>query len=526
MGNKMCQSQTINRNPVYFFKTLQSNELTDNSEEIKQKVKLTLELKQINDDSQRNISLLIFNDPSKQNSTNGGTTESKSKSNTNNIIFSQFFVMEYYFEKEQPILFTINGGSNQYRVETTLGNIMGSRNQRFIYKLEDNSIFEVTGQGLNNQNMNAVFNISIEGNLKGKGFTYYIKYLGKQNNPQNNDIYKSEVIEYFSNQIQFQTTKIPSMFLAPDGNYEQNIISIEIYDVFHSIKLGEYTGLFSSLINKPLKINLLDSTAEVKMVLNKEYSFLDYLRGGIQINLSIAIDYTASNGNYTSPQSLHYIGTNEMNAYELAIKYCGDILAYYDYDQLFPVYGYGGKLQGEQQVNHCFPINLNPSQPEINTINNVLFEYRKSLSYVTLYGPTFFSPVLMEINRRAREDVNQGNNNNYHILLILTDGIINDMEATVNQIVEASYLPISIIIVGIGNTNFNNMHTLDADDSPLYDSNRRKADRDCVQFVPFHRFSNDGRMLAQEVLAEIPKQLVEYYQHKNIPPSDPIIDIG
>ena len=47
----MCQSsQIINRNPVYFFKTLQSNELTDNSEEIKQKVKLTLELKQINDD--------------------------------------------------------------------------------------------------------------------------------------------------------------------------------------------------------------------------------------------------------------------------------------------------------------------------------------------------------------------------------------------------------------------------------------------------------------------------------------------
>ena len=105
----MCQTQTINRNSVYYFKTLQSNELTDNSEEIKQKVKLTLELKQINDDSQRNISLLFFNDSSKQNSTNGGTTESKSKSNTNNIIFSQFFVMEYYFEKEQPILFTING---------------------------------------------------------------------------------------------------------------------------------------------------------------------------------------------------------------------------------------------------------------------------------------------------------------------------------------------------------------------------------------------------------------------------------
>lgn len=39
---------------------------------------------------------------------------------------------------------------------------------------------------------------------------------------------------------------------------------------------------------------------------------------------------------------------------------------------------------------------------------------------------------------------------NYQVVLILTDGCINDMGPTVDLICQASLLPMSIIIVGIG----------------------------------------------------------------------------
>ena len=39
---------------------------------------------------------------------------------------------------------------------------------------------------------------------------------------------------------------------------------------------------------------------------------------------------------------------------------------------------------------------------------------------------------------------------NYFVLLILTDGEITDFDATVESIVDASGLPMSIIIVGVG----------------------------------------------------------------------------
>ena len=45
----------------------------------------------------------------------------------------------------------------------------------------------------------------------------------------------------------------------------------------------------------------------------------------------------------------------------------------------------------------------------------------------------------------------------YYVLLILTDGEIHDMEATKSSIVSACHLPLSIIIIGVGNENFENM---------------------------------------------------------------------
>ena len=43
---------------------------------------------------------------------------------------------------------------------------------------------------------------------------------------------------------------------------------------------------------------------------------------------------------------------------------------------------------------------------------------------------------------------------NYMVLLIITDGIVNDIKETKDLIVKGSYLPLSIIIVGVGEANF------------------------------------------------------------------------
>lgn len=47
--------------------------------------------------------------------------------------------------------------------------------------------------------------------------------------------------------------------------------------------------------------------------IEKAYSFLDYIMGGTEINLMVAIDFTGSNGAPTDPKSLHYVQKGRLN---------------------------------------------------------------------------------------------------------------------------------------------------------------------------------------------------------------------
>ena len=69
-------------------------------------------------------------------------------------------------------------------------------------------------------------------------------------------------------------------------------------------------------------------------------TFLDYLRSGWNVSLCAAIDYTASNGHYTDPRSLHFMGPQ--NQYEAALFNVGMVIEPYDSDKMFPLYGFGG----------------------------------------------------------------------------------------------------------------------------------------------------------------------------------------
>jgi vacuolar-type H+-ATPase subunit F/Vma7 len=60
------------------------------------------------------------------------------------------------------------------------------------------------------------------------------------------------------------------------------------------------------------------------------------------------------------------------------------------------------------------------------------------LRRVELYGPTHFSEILKEVNNRCEATINNQYNQEYQILLILTDGIINDMQQTIDEIVRGS----------------------------------------------------------------------------------------
>lgn len=146
---------------------------------------------------------------------------------------------------------------------------------------------------------------------------------------------------------------------------------------------------------------------------------------------------------------------------------------------------------------------------------------------MTLYGPTNFAPVIN--NTISIADQFQ-DGKHYFVLLIITDGIISDMHHTKRAIVNASTLPISIIIVGVGDAEFDAMDELDSDDVRLT-VDGRYAERDIVQFVPLNKFLvKNGTSssyiksqadLAKEVLEEIPEQVTGFMKSRGYRPNIP-----
>lgn len=64
------------------------------------------------------------------------------------------------------------------------------------------------------------------------------------------------------------------------------------------------------------------------------------------------------------------------------------------------------------------------------------------------------------------------------------------MADTREAIVQASRLPMSIIIVGIGNADFSDMQMLDGGGGILCSPRGEAVLRDIVQFVPFRNFKH------------------------------------
>uniref|UniRef100_A0A669CB37 Copine-3 n=1 Tax=Oreochromis niloticus TaxID=8128 RepID=A0A669CB37_ORENI len=252
----------------------------------------------------------------------------------------------------------------------------------------------------------------------------------------------------------------------------------------------------------------------------REYTFLDYIMGGCQINftVSIAIDFTGSNGDPRSPQSLHYISPQGYNEYLAAIWAVGNVIQDYDSKKMFPVFGFGAQLPPSWQVSHEFPVNFNPANPFCSGIEGVVDAYRHCLPQLKLWGPTNFSPIINHVACFARQALQQHVASNYFVLLIITDGVITDMDHTRAAIVEASRLPMSIIIVGVGGADFSAMEFLDSDDKLLQAPSGVVASRDIVQFVPFRKFQGNSVALAQSVLAELPDQVTSFFNAYKLKP--------
>eukprot|EP01135_Chromosphaera_perkinsii_P010266 Nk52_evm8s2085 gene=Nk52_evmTU8s2085 len=477
--------------------------------------------------------------------------------NNLNPVFTEHVCVDYCFERVQKMMFKVIDVDDQSQVlerqdligdfTCTLGQIMGSRGGTIRGELVDGKgrkggVVHVSAEEV--QDMKAVLHLQFTGiGLTKKDFfgksDPFLRISRMRSDGSFQAVHKTEVIMSNLNPV-WKQFSIPLQRLC-NGDREKQLL-FEVYD-FNKSGKEDFIGSFRcnvfdlisnfeakrdfALVNEKKKAKKKkytnDGVLRVTYFVEEQVpSFLDFIAGGCEINLIAAIDFTASNGDPNKPNSLHY-SRGGVNQYHAALQAVTDVLNSYNHSGNIKAYGFGANMPQHflgGGVSHCFPLTGDPNNHDVVGVQGLIEAYHRVLNTVQLYGPTNFAEILRMASYYASPQSCTQDRQQYTILLILTDGVITDMDMTMKAIVEASQLPLSIVIVGVGNADFTNMDILDGDEQRLR-YNGVFASRDIVQFVPFRDYAGAHKSrIAEVTLQEIPEQLTSFMKLRQIRPNN------
>ncbi|XP_070183925.1 uncharacterized protein [Littorina saxatilis] len=242
-------------------------------------------------------------------------------------------------------------------------------------------------------------------------------------------------------------------------------------------------------------------------------------RAGLdKCQLILGVDFSASNewqGRKTfNSQCLHKVVAGKiLNPYQKVISTIGRTLEGFDTDNYIPTFGFADKETKSDKV-----FSFTRESRGCRGFREVLQRYDRVVAKVTLGGPTNFAPIIREAIRIVREK------KSYHILIIIADGQVTEYAPTVEAIVEACTVPLSIVVVGVGDGPWDAME--------MFDNRLPQRLFDNFQFVNFHKVTakkkNPDLSLALHMMMEIPDQYktIKSMGYLDIPPDEDKRDLA
>ena len=324
--------------------------------------------------------------------------------------------------------------------------------------------------------------------------------------------------------INFSRTLLCNYYFYKIQKIEVNIKRTKDSNFFVKYQLEpSYRLTLSTIINSKnstfqYPINKNNENSEIIKIMaeksnnikQNKYTLFDYIKAGISFDSYIVIDF--------SDQSEH-THAMEINNYIKSIGGIREIL--YDFLKTFEVYGYGAKLKIPDKNNNnssFFNLNLNGNK-FLKGLTEIRRAYEQYLDELDFCNNNVLSPLIKNILRRIYEKYEL---TKYNILFLLMNKAPKkeDYQNCVDVLIESSFQPLSIVIIGIGDNenDFKNIQNLyNNKRSHSYGMERRKNN---IFFVSMKECKNDANLLKNLCLKEVPKQMVEFYKIINTTPND------
>lgn len=188
-------------------------------------------------------------------------------------------------------------------------------------------------------------------------------------------------------------------------------------------------------------------------------TFFEYVRsGGTQIHLMVAIDFTADSQQFH--RRLIDVNGRQMNCFECLIRSVGRVLSPYDYQGLYGGFGFGARLAPDLQTSDGFNLKQNSIVPYCDSIEHLIRCYKTNLMFLEAGGQRHIAPVIRQVSQLSKNFLN---GKHYFVLVLMTSGSNADNSDTMDAIVKASAMPLSIALVGVGSSGFTNLKRLSGD---------------------------------------------------------------
>ncbi|CAJ0572443.1 unnamed protein product, partial [Mesorhabditis spiculigera] len=231
------------------------------------------------------------------------------------------------------------------------------------------------------------------------------------------------------------------------------------------------------------------STDLVEFEIHETAGFFEIVKAGLSVDLGVSIDFTASNGDPTQPTSLHFIHPHKPNPYTNAILKILPPLFGHSKETRISAMGFGARVGRDHQMSNCFPLEQTSQQFYVQGFNGLLNAYSSARLEVMFFGPTEFADSIYHVSKFAKASARL-KLGLYYVLVILTDGDLENTKGTRDALVDASEAPMSVVVVGLRDgQKFDKVVALE---SPiLKHSDGRTMRRQVLSFTKFNDLATD-----------------------------------
>ena len=307
-------------------------------------------------------------------------------------------------------------------------------------------------------------------------------YFGKRQKVKINVIKKIAMNADYKKKVSERFTLLSSLIASPDSIYERKINDKNPNSEVISIKIEK----------------------DISKTENNKTSIFDFFKGGLKFSCYVSLDYSNEITNPLKNTTINYINI---------LQNVSSAISNYTKNHLFYAFGFGATPRNTFSNINVFSLNMNEKDSSINTIEKVIQNFNSCLSK-NLIEPQENRNISSLIKKITNEIYNLYELRFYNVSFILTRGNIekNDIQKTIDAIIESSYLPLTIFVIGIGKNDFSQIQKI-IGSNHKYSSLGMEKMRNNILFTSLiDDFSNSDEKLISWCIKELTKQIISFYK--------------